>query len=56
MYTFRYNGMYINGSFNRPECYITDDTFHFLGKRFKNVQAAKVAITKARKAGIAASR
>jgi hypothetical protein len=56
MFTFYYNGMYINGSFSRDDCYVTDDTFHFLGRRFSSTHAAKIAITRARKAGIPASR
>jgi hypothetical protein len=56
MFTFYYNGSYINGSFNRDDCYVTDDSDHFHGKRFKNVHAAKIAITKARKSGLPASR
>lgn len=56
MFTFRYNGMYINCSITKDICYVTDDTCHFYGRIFKNVQSAKIAITKARKAGIPASR
>jgi hypothetical protein len=48
--------MYINGYCNKSECYVTDDTGHFHGKRFKSYRAAQIAITKARKAGIPASR
>ena len=56
MFTLYYNGSYINGSFNRDACYITDDSDYFHGKRFKSVLAAKIAITKARKSGIPVSR
>jgi hypothetical protein len=56
MFTFYYNGMYINGSFSRSDCYVTDDTFYFIGRRFKSTHAAKIAITRARRAGIHASR
>lgn len=56
MFTIRYNGMYINGYCEKPECYVTDDTGHYRGRVFKSMLAAKIAITKARKAGIPASR
>ena len=56
MFTHRYNGMYINGYFDRSECYVTDDTQHFYGKMFKSYRAAQLAITKARNVGIPASR
>ena len=56
MFTFYYNGMYINENFSRSDCYVTDDTFYFLGRRFNSVHAAKIAITRARRAGIPASR
>jgi len=56
MFTFYYNGMYINGSFSRSDCYVTDDTFYFLGRMFKSAHAAKIVITRARRAGIPTSR
>jgi hypothetical protein len=56
MFTIYYNGMYINGNFSRNDCYVTDDTFYFIGVKFKSLQAAKIAITKARKEGIPESR
>lgn len=56
MFTHRYNGMYINGYTDKPHCYVTDDTGHFAGVLFKSYKAAQIAITKARKAGIPASR
>ena len=56
MFTHRYNGMYINGSFTKTWCYVTDDTGLFYGKRFKSYRAAQIAITKARKAGTPESR
>jgi len=56
MFTHRYNGMYINGYCNKPECYVTDDTHHFHGRRFKSYRAAQIAITKARNAGVPESR
>ena len=56
MFTLYYNGSYINFKFDRDDCYITDDSDYFHGKRFKNVQAAKIAISKARKSGIPVSR
>jgi len=56
MYTIRYNGSYINGSFAGADCYVTDDSDHFCGQRFKSIHAAKIAITRARRAGLPASR
>ena len=56
MFTNRYNGMYINGRCDRAACYVADDTGHFAGRVFKSYRAAQIAITKARKAGIPASR
>lgn len=56
MFTRYYNGMYINGHLNGPTCYVTDDFGTFLGKRFKSFRAAQMAITKARKNGVPASR
>jgi hypothetical protein len=56
MFTKYHNGMYINGSFSKAECYVTDDTGHFYGKFFKSYRAAQIAITKARNSGVPASR
>lgn len=56
MFTHFYNGMYINGNCNRAACYVTDDTGHFSGRMFKSYRAAQMAITKARRAGVPASR
>lgn len=56
MFTYYYNGMFINGHCNKSTCYVTDDTNHFKGRVFKSYRAAQVAITKARNAGIPASR
>lgn len=56
MFTHYYNGMYINGYCNKDDCYVTDDYGTFLGKRFKSYRSAQIAITKARKAGVHASR
>lgn len=56
MFTLRYNGMYINGSIVKSECYVTDDYGTFTGKMFRSVLAAKRAINKARKAGVEESR
>lgn len=56
MFTFYYKGSYINGNFDRSDCYVTDDSDYFYGKRFKSVHAAKIAITKARKSGLPNSR
>jgi hypothetical protein len=56
MFTYKYNGMYINGSIDKQTVYVTDDTNHFKGKIFKSYRAAQVAITKARNAGVPASR
>jgi len=56
MFTYLYNGMYINGSISSPVCYVTDDYDTFTGKKFKSYRAAQVAITKARKRGVPASR
>jgi hypothetical protein len=55
MFTFHYNGAFINGYFDKPECYVTCDDGTFLGKRFKSCLAAKRAITMARHAGMPAS-
>jgi len=55
MFTFHYNGMFINGHFDRNECRVTDDHNTFQGLVFKTCIGAKRAITKARKAGIQAS-
>jgi hypothetical protein len=55
MFTFHYNGMFINGRFDRESCYVTSDCNTFAGKTFKSVLAAKRAITRARKAGAPAS-
>jgi hypothetical protein len=55
MFTFHYNGMFINGYFDRSECYVTSDCNTFSGKRFNSVLSAKRAITKARRNGIPAS-
>lgn len=56
MFTYRYKGMYINGSLNTKVCYVTDDYGTFKGKTFKSYRAAQVAITKARNSGIPESR
>lgn len=56
MFTHRYNGAYINGSFNRSECYVTTDCRRFHGRAFKSYRAAQIAITKARAAGMPESR
>jgi len=56
MFTNYYCGMYINGRCDRSACYVTDDTGHFIGRVFKTYRAAQIAITKARKAGVPASR
>ena len=56
MFTKYYNGMYINGSFSRAACYVSDDTGHFCGRVFKSYRAAQIAITRARAAGVPASR
>lgn len=56
MFTTYYNGMYINASCSKSECYVTDEFGTFYGRTFKSLQAAKVAITKARNTGIEASR
>lgn len=56
MFTYRYNGMYINGSISRRSCYVTDDFNTFAGITFKSYRAAQVAITKARNAGVPESR
>ena len=56
MFTHFYNGAYINGHCNSDYCYVTDDTGYFSGLRFKSYRAAQIAITKARKAGLTASR
>ncbi len=56
MFTHRYKGMYINGSCNKTECYVTDDFGTFLGRSFKTYRAAQIAITKAHKLGVLASR
>ena len=56
MFTYYYNGMYINGSCSHSWCYVTDDYDTFKGKRFKSYRAAQVAITKARNSGVPASR
>lgn len=56
MFTIRYNGMYINGSIAKSECYVTDDFNTFQNRRFKSLQAAKIAITKARNNGAQESR
>ena len=56
MFTHRYNGMYINGSCNKPQCYVTDDYGTFQGRFFKSYRSAQIAISKARKAGTPESR
>lgn len=56
MFTHRYNGMYINGYCNKPECYVTNDQNTFAGKTFKSYRAAQIAITKARNTGVPESR
>lgn len=56
MFTRFYKGMYINGYCGKSECYIADDFGTFAGKLFKSYRAAQLAITKARKNGVAASR
>lgn len=56
MFTRSYNGMYINGRFDKDYCYVTDDFNTFTGKMFKSYRSAQIAITKARKAGVQASR
>ena len=56
MFTYRYNGMYINGYINKNTCYVTDDYNTFAGKVFKSYRAAQVAITKARNRGVPESR
>jgi len=56
MFTYKYNGMYINGKLNTSACYVTDDYNTFSGKQFKSYRAAQVAITKARNNGVPASK
>jgi len=56
MFTTRYNGMYINGRLNCASCYVTDDYGTFKGRMFKSAQSAKIAITRARNAGVPSSR
>jgi hypothetical protein len=56
MFTHFYNGAYINGHCAKSDCYVTDDSGHFRGIVFKSYRAAQIAITKARKAGLTASR
>lgn len=56
MFTHRYNGMYINGSCHKAQCYVVDDYGTFTGQMFKSYRAAQIAITRARKAGVEASR
>ena len=56
MFTHYYNGMYINGSYSKPECYVSDDFGTFKGKLFKSYRAAQIAITRARIHGVQSSR
>ena len=56
MFTHAYNGMFINGYFDKSDCYVTDDSNHFYRRMFQSYRAAQVAITKARNAGVPASR
>lgn len=56
MFTRYYNGMYVNGSCSSNECYVTDDAGTFRGRIFRSYRAAQIAITKARNAGVPASR
>lgn len=56
MFTYRYNGMYINGNINKSQCYVTDDLGTFKGITFKSYRAAQMAITKARNRGVPESR
>ena len=56
MFTYKYNGMYINGNLNTKTVYVTDDHNTFSGKTFKSYRSAQVAITKARNSGVPASR
>jgi hypothetical protein len=56
MFTYFYNGAYINGYCVKSDCYVTDDIGHFRGIVFRSYRAAQIAITKARKAGMTASR
>lgn len=56
MFTKYYNGMYINGSCARAECYVTDDANTFSGRVFKSYRAAQIAITLARANGAPISR
>ena len=56
MFTHYYNGAYIHGHCTKSACYVTTDTGHFFGVVFKSYRAAQIAITKARNAGLPASR
>jgi len=56
MFTYCYKGMYINGSVDKDTVYVTDDYNTFAGRTFKSYRAAMVNITKARNAGVPASR
>lgn len=56
MFTKYYNGMYINAYISKDTCYVTDDHNTFSGITFKSYRAAQLAITKARKQGVPASR
>lgn len=56
MFTIYYNGMYIHGYCDKSNCRVTDETGKFVGITFKSILAAKQAITKARNAGVPASR
>lgn len=56
MFTKYYNGMYINGTFAGRQYYVSDDTGYFQGRVFKSYRAAQLAITRARAAGVPASR
>lgn len=56
MFTNYYNGAYINGSCMQPWCYVTTDDGRFHGRRFPSYRSAQIAITKARNAGMPASR
>jgi len=56
MFTHYYKGMFIHGYFDRKECHVTAENDHFRGRRFPTYRAAQMAITKARNAGVPASR
>jgi hypothetical protein len=50
MFTHRYNGLYIHGYFDKPECHVTGS--RTLDRMFKSYRAAQIAVTKARRAGV----